>query len=411
MHFLCDGRCKVLKYVEGTSRYDKKTHDVLQYLLKTGELLEKPPGKLAYRNVNIVMSDKAREECNSMHFEHFAKGRTVLEFHGLGFYEGMPMVAYSNYPVRNPIIENKDSFVLVEVNNECTVLQNTHTQKQLHPIPTAMVSKILRPAWADSLCRSQGATIREPYTIWGADKMNRNDLYTALSRTARWDHVCLEGKVKTKYEPHVFAHKCRVLKFEEEKVAPGRIYEVSDAKNRFYYVGLTTKTLEERLAWHREEPTSKKMAEALERYEGITIRLLEEAVCTAKELDDIETVWIHKYDRKYGKLLLNVMKRRGVEREEPKVLAVEHLEVKQEFEPVDEPAKKRYRIRFNRKKKSHSKSFSYSRCKKEEALERAKAKQPTRSVLAGAASSPGLSITRKGPSCCLSWQRGRRCWW
>ena len=47
------------------------------------------------------------------------------------------------------------------------------------------------PAFCVTVYRYQGSTITEPYNIYDAEKMNKKQLYTSLTRTTKLDHIHL----------------------------------------------------------------------------------------------------------------------------------------------------------------------------------------------------------------------------
>ena len=55
------------------------------------------------------------------------------------------------------------------------------------------------PAFCVTVYKYQDSTITEPHNIYDAEKMDKKQLYTALSRTKKLDHIHLT-KLNDKYE-------------------------------------------------------------------------------------------------------------------------------------------------------------------------------------------------------------------
>ena len=57
-------------------------------------------------------------------------------------------------------------------------------------------------AYCVTVYKYQGSEIDEDYCIWDVDLMDKKMMYTALSRTKKWDYVSLKYKVKDKHLFH-----------------------------------------------------------------------------------------------------------------------------------------------------------------------------------------------------------------
>jgi len=103
---------------------------------------------------------------------------------------------------------------------------------------------------------AQGSTLPGDVCIWESQKMSRNLLYTALSRATSKKHIFIHNyreltniREEQFNEPGDFTVELDITK----RAFRGSIYELYDKKNdKPFYVGSTSRTLNEREAEHRE---------------------------------------------------------------------------------------------------------------------------------------------------------------
>jgi hypothetical protein len=285
-----------------------------------------------------------------MMFEHTVGKQEVLEFGGLGWYIGMPLIAHANYPERKTVIQNTHVYRLKEINAEKAWVTHVQTDKSYY-IPTSKLTTVMRGGWAETVCRAQGITIREKFNIVGASKMNLNEFYTALSRTTKWSDVCIVGAVAAEYKRVEYKHECTPMDYLPLEIQEGQIYEISCADKSFVYVGLTTGSLQNRLEEHMLNPTNERMAEALKK-KDVTIRGLDKVVSTKRQLMDLETRLIHEAENMWGPdRCLNVAKRMTAVPPAPekKPVVEETKQYNLPVKPVREKGKNSFRVRSRRK--------------------------------------------------------------
>ena len=96
----------------------------------------------------------------------------------------------------------------------------------------------------------QGADINENYNIYDVNKMDKKQLYTALSRTTKLEYIHLTNKeLNNKY----FNRKQPTIELINSKFNSlyknGKIYKITINNDRIY-IGSTCDKLETRLRWH-----------------------------------------------------------------------------------------------------------------------------------------------------------------
>jgi predicted GIY-YIG superfamily endonuclease len=157
-----------------------------------------------------------------------------------------------------------------------------------------------RLGFCDSVFRQQGYTLHEPHRILDVDRMNRQDLYTAMSRfktiddfelvCTDWDREFLVAKPPEKEEHD------RIVTLKRVEVKEGFIYKITDSDGNSY-VGQTIKTLEERYREHVKDATSQRMKKWLETNDT-EIRLIRTVHFVKQaELNEIEKHHIQQIPR------------------------------------------------------------------------------------------------------------------
>ena len=141
--------------------------------------------------------------------------------------------------------------------------------------------------------------------------MNKQQLYTALSRTTKFEYLHVENiKDAYHYNPK---NKHEVLSIGHSEYQNGKIYRVDfdDAK---IYIGSTIKTLEKRLNEHLND---QKSIVHKHRDKNPKISLVSNCPCKNKhKLEKIETRYINKFAKEHPTKILN---KRGVEKDTPKL--------------------------------------------------------------------------------------------
>ena len=80
--------------------------------------------------------------------------------------------------------------------------------------------------WTDTVTRLQGGTFREPFNIFEAKMMNKNQLYTAISRGTTLSHVGLSNLGDQKFLPAVPPEKGKQISVQPDEVKVVIIYKL-----------------------------------------------------------------------------------------------------------------------------------------------------------------------------------------
>ena len=160
------------------------------------------------------------------------------------------------------------------------------------------------PAFCVTVYKYQGCDINEHYNIHDVNRMDKKQLYTALSRTTKFEYIHIFNRqLNNKY----FVRKQPVLELINARFNSlyknGKIYKVTFSDKKVY-IGSTCEELETRLKWHLSNNNSQVYKN---KENDPKIKLLINAPCNDKKtLEKIENGYIEYYANKYKKLLLNV---------------------------------------------------------------------------------------------------------
>ena len=191
-------KVETMQYIEKSCRYDKKTHDMLKTYLKNGKISVylKPINKKLYKNICYL--HKTRIAINTKCCDQFVLGKqyvTVdfkyIEKETYKVCTNMPVIAITN--IKDKQIFNSMEFVIQEIkNNNFKVNNEWYDKKQF--------SETFIPGFCVTVYKYQGAEINEPYNIYDVDRMDKKELYTALSRTTKLEYIHLNYKeLKNQY--------------------------------------------------------------------------------------------------------------------------------------------------------------------------------------------------------------------
>ena len=188
-------------------------------------------------------------------------------------------------------------------------------------------------------------------------------LYTALSHATRIEDIHV-GKCADFYRPQKYHHKCHRLKMYQNEYTEGKLYEIKIGE--YYYIGETTKSIEERLQEHIKDPNSLVFKQMEITKEEPVIRLIADVPCFDHEtLMSYETNQIQLYQRQYGDRLLNkkqlIKKKEKKEKKDIVVKICSSKIVEKRFRIVNDEKKQTLRCQYrdvNGKKKEISKKYT-----------------------------------------------------
>ncbi|XP_068692468.1 uncharacterized protein [Montipora foliosa] len=290
-----------LEYIEDSCRYDKKTHMVLDEFLKNGKLVKNfsPINKNLFKNICYL--NKTRIEVNTHCCNKFAEDKeyeeVVFKYNDKNeeykVCAGMPVMATENMKDRE--IFNTMEFEIQSVSEDLFEIDGQE-------FDLCTFSKSFIPSFCVTVHKCQGVDIKEPYNIHDVEKMDKKLLYTALSRTTKFNYLHLSNKkLNTQYKNRSMP----VLELTNAKLnslySEGKIYKILvDDK---VYIGSTCEDLATRLSRHLKDPKSQIYKH---RKKNPQIELVIKAPTNDKKsLEKIENAYIEDYAVKYGSLLLN----------------------------------------------------------------------------------------------------------
>ena len=273
-----------MEYIEGSNRFDGRTHVMLERLLKHGEIIDKPK-EITESYVNVCYLNETRRKVNKECSERFIKefNCKFIDVGGVKFGIGMPVICNEN--MKNFGMYNSQLFSINNVTKDIVIINNISFSIN------QFTGK--KPTFELGFCitvyKYQGDTIREKYNIYDSSQMCRKELYTALSRTTKFENIHMVNPNKIYgYKGRSFTH---VKPYMDKEYKNGKIYFIKfiDGIEKFY-IGSTTKELNDRLNQHQNNPKSpiyKRVAE---------IHLLSRTPCLSKkELEGIEGKFINRY--------------------------------------------------------------------------------------------------------------------
>ena len=192
----------------------------------------------------------------------------------------MPVVYEDNLKNRN--MYNAQVFRITEIDSNFVLVNG---QTFIHSV----LAKYFNLAFGMTVHKYQGGTINEPFCIHNANVMGKKELYSALSRTAKYEylHIGRTGSIYSVKEKKVL----EMTPFKTE-YHTGKIYYNEFMKDgvQQLYIGFTVNTLEKRLTEHQSDKRS-----PIYQCQA-TINLICNAPCRDKgELETIENKYINMY--------------------------------------------------------------------------------------------------------------------
>ena len=241
------------------------------------------------------------------------------------------------------------------------------------------------PAFCVRVYKYQGGTISTPYNIHDVEKMDRKQIYTALSRTTELNHVHLDTtKLNPKYKIRMPPLCVTVNSYFNDDYHNGQIYKITFKHNDKLYIGSSIRTLQERLNEHATTKSS-----AIFKYkddEPIIMSIIRAPCKDRQELNRVEAEYIRYYSEKYGDRLLNkqLVPKQTVKIEYKHQAQIEtetqmRERLRQKFgdkiKITDDPMNKLlyYDAKINGKR--YKTMARYNKCSKEEALTKITKKQ------------------------------------
>jgi hypothetical protein len=369
--YLVDYNLRELEYK--FTRYDKALYDILIYFLKHQKLPESCRNKKEKNcYINLCYHNHANQKMptekivNAECLRDFCKEKKIKSqnINGLEVAIGVPIIATVNN--KKYEVYTSQMYQIVEINDDVVKIKKEDKVKE---IPSEDLPKLFRLGFCVTVYKYQGDEIKTDYTIYEANNMSFNEMYTALSRGVSLD------KVHFKFTDKVFKRDIPPTDPITLKTSPktkyldGKIYMIADDKKTWIYIGSTIKELEERLKEHKLKPANKFLKEVI--HTG-KISLVKEVPCLSeKDLLEIEDNYIRKFTEE-GYNVINVKMNIKTQTDKNlKVQIVQDVHIRK-FNINDNEKKKLYFLRYTEDGKYKQKEFRYAKCGKEVAMIEAK---------------------------------------
>lgn len=283
-----------LQYIKECARYDNKMYDILCGFLRNGKLntyFNKP--KFCYKN--ICYKNETRIRINKECANEFTKDKKYINitFRKVGktteneeykVCKGMPLILTEN--LKEYKFYNSEIKILKDINNEFATIEE---QK----IPIHIFKKSFSLGYCVTVYRYQGDSINEPYNIYDTKYMDKKQLYTALSRTTKYDYVNMEeGNLRyyVRENHNIIERKAKHTEYKNAK-----IYQIKfEDDSNLIYVGSTIQTLEERLKEHLDITKNSVILNYAHLKPYIT-KICDCPTGNKRKLEEIEKTYINQY--------------------------------------------------------------------------------------------------------------------
>jgi hypothetical protein len=265
---MCNNYVVTMEYKPGFARYDTNLYDSLREFLINRTLKDWKCDQIeSYRN--ICYTNKMRKELNDKCLQRWVKEHDakIVQF-GFPVCVGLEVMAYDDADKDREIFKTQVWTIKAICKDEITLHRNDKTIV----LNLTQFKSIFDYSFALTVHKCQGITINGHYNIYESEKMPADVLYTAMSRGTKKEYIHIVSKKKTSYyetyRSMSIETKCNTVNLKQ-----GRIYRIK-LSNGSIYIGKTNKSIEERFAEHKSNPTNEDMLHGLD--ELATIKLVEE---------------------------------------------------------------------------------------------------------------------------------------
>ena len=163
---------------------------------------------------------------------------------------GMPILVTQN--LKRECMFNMMEFTIDEIDEHGTSFKVNNVWFEHNDFRQSFI-----PAFCCTVYKYQGADIKENYNILDVNGKDKKQLYTCLSRTAKFEYIFLNNqKLNRKYVPRLQPKLELVNSHLNSDFLYGKIYEVTFENSDKIYAGLTCEKLDIRLKWHVTNKTS-----------------------------------------------------------------------------------------------------------------------------------------------------------
>ena len=174
-----------LEYNEN-SRFDKKLYDVVR---ENSIELSQFKSDTNY-DVNIAYTNKTRKEVNKKCMEK-NRGNTYIDIPVKpdDAEDCQPVSIFVGCPLIYRLADSEMDIMKSERTTVTNITADTIITADNQTIKIADFHKYFNVSYCITVHKFQGQTIQEPFTIWDAKMMDYNLIYTALTRSSRYDFI------------------------------------------------------------------------------------------------------------------------------------------------------------------------------------------------------------------------------
>lgn len=270
-------------------------------------------------NKKISDQESLRKENKLITFVYQGKKETYKVF------EGAPIVCTYN---DKRTFFNGELWEVLELNDTYVTIRCITTKdRDIQKIEINKFRNMFTLSYAMTISKFQGSEIDEPYNIVECEQLTKNRFNVALSRSTHEDYIHTD-KYLEKYESCKVSHKVLSIS-KETKKEEINIYQIM-VNNKYSYVGQTEKQINERLKEHKNDPKS-----PIYKYRNKKLKISLICKASKKAATAVETLFIDKCKKLYGKKCLNIKQTKNTEESDYKVkknlLVIKKYNIRQEL--------------------------------------------------------------------------------
>jgi hypothetical protein len=302
-----------LEYIEKSGRYNNLLFLILQKYLNTGSTynftkFKKYDNSL---NINLCGTNIKRININKDRANKFPGKKQNFVFtykHKKEAYDvciGMPVMASANLYEHK--IYNSNRAVIIDITDKEVEICHNHKNVKFSYYN---FKNSFTLAFCMTTSKYQSDCIDNHYNIYEPQYMDKNMLYTALSRSTNHKYIHIEN-YKNYYKPIDYSEVVIELhNIFSDKFKNGKIYQVDITKKNgdiLHYVGSTHCSIEKRLASHKSDVSSQVCKNYDVNNDKIEINLICNYPCfSERELETKENIYINECKIKYDDKCVNL---------------------------------------------------------------------------------------------------------
>ena len=385
---MCNNNLINLKYKPEYARYNQELKDILDLFLKNDKailpiLLKTKTEQNTYINICRTINKKwqINKSCNERYLLENPNNTKLEITYKKTINNKLVDIPYILITGQEYICSNKIASYNLYNGSRCK-LENIECENILLKYNNDLIKFNIKefienfePAYAQTIYRFQGLTIREPFTIHELNIMSKRELYTSMSRATKLDDICFN--YTSKYFENKDIINCVELKMKknndiDEKYQHGKIYKITF--DNFIYIGSTYRDIEERFKEHKQAKKGSIFIEKLKDNKNkAKIELVMKYPCKSlQELEFKEREITEQYINHESLILLNTKfnRKQKIKNSQIDIQRLEKINTHEHLSIFDNIEKKVLRF----KNKDVDIKISYNKHGKEETFKKLKEK-------------------------------------